>query len=155
MISTLILPNDIFFTEVEALLQEGQPVRIKPKGRSMEPFIRETTDEIILEKAQELKVGQIVLARGDDGHRILHRIIQLNEDKVILMGDGNLHGTEQFTKDQILGTVSHIIRNGKYIDCQSISARMEEWIWRKSQPLRRLLLGLYHFFYNKKTKKES
>ena len=55
--------NELFFSGVEQLLAEGKSVRIKAKGRSMEPFIRDGRDEIVLAAGIQARKGCIILAR--------------------------------------------------------------------------------------------
>ena len=145
MTKKLTLPNDLFLGEVEVLLRQGQPVRIKPRGRSMEPFIHEETDEVILQKVRHLAVGQIVLAHLPEGNHVLHRVIRIKGDTVILMGDGNLHGTEQCTKHQVYGIVSQIIRGNKTINVFSKTVQIKAWIWRILLPFRGIFLNIFLF----------
>lgn len=147
--NTLTLPNDELLGEVEELLRQGQPVRFKPRGRSMEPFIREATDEVILQPIQQLKVGQIVLAQDATRKHILHRIIKIADDKIILMGDGNLKGTETCQRKDICGMVSQIIRKKKRINCQSFSEQWLAHFWMNTLGIRRIFLAIYHLFYAK------
>lgn len=147
--NTLTLPNDELLGEVEELLRQGQPVRFKPRGRSMEPFIREATDEIILQPIQHLKVGQIVLAQDATRKHILHRIIKIADDEITLMGDGNLKGTEICQRKDICGMVSQIIRKKKRINCQSFSEQWLAHFWMNTLRIRRIFLAIYHLFYAK------
>ena len=60
------LANEILFPEVAALLEEGHTVTLKAKGTSMMPFIVGGRDSVVLQKADRVAVGDIVLARLDD-----------------------------------------------------------------------------------------
>ena len=40
----MLLPNELFFEQVEAVLAEGQPVQIRMKGHSMRPLLRNDRD---------------------------------------------------------------------------------------------------------------
>lgn len=153
MTKKLTLPNDIFLGEVEELLRQGQPVRLKPRGRSMEPFIREESDEVILNKPGQLKVGQIVMAHLTEGNHVLHRIVKIQGNTIILMGDGNLQGVESSSKEQVYGLVTKIIRNGKVINCQSRCAQLNSLIWRKTRLIRKVELGVHRLFFRKSGKK--
>lgn len=146
MANTLTLPNEELLGEVEELLNMGLAVRIKPKGRSMEPFIHEATDEVVLKKMDFPKVGQIALAKLADGKFVIHRIIKIHDQQVVLMGDGNIRETEQCASSQILGVVSQIVRKDKTIDCQSFKMLTEYWIWRHTRPFRNILLRILQVF---------
>lgn len=141
------LPKDVLLPEVARLLQEGEVVMLKVKGRSMLPFIKEGTDCIVLSKcAGKPRVGDIVFARVDDGRFLFHRVIGLDGDSVSLMGDGNWRGTERCGLNDIFGYVTSIRRGDRIIDCVSAVERMKAALWRRLRPVRRYLLWIYRRF---------
>ena len=137
--------NNDFFSEVERMLAEGKTVRIPAKGRSMEPFIREGRDEIVLSAGIEPKKGSIVLARTAEGI-VLHRIIGIDDKVVTLMGDGNLYKTETCSTVDILAGVSMIVKNGQSIEPESLAARIKARCWMMARPVRRPLLKIWKLF---------
>ena len=133
----VVLPNDVMLGEVSQLLHEGREVVMTPKGNSMRPFIRGQVDSVRLQRPEELKVGDIVLAHYD-GRYVLHRSIKIEGDQVTMMGDGNLQGVEQILKSDVTGVVVEIITpEGKKRKPSS------GWIWRKLLPFRKYLLKIY------------
>ena len=44
----ILLPNQLFFAEVEAMLSEGREVQIRMKGHSMRPLLRSERDQVVL-----------------------------------------------------------------------------------------------------------
>ena len=119
------------------MLDEGREVLMVPKGRSMLPFIRGEVDKVLLSKPKELKVGDIALAWVDDRY-VMHRVIAIDGQKVTLMGDGNLQGREQTTRDQVVGVVVDIITpEGRH------HKPTRGWLWRKLLPVRKYLLKVY------------
>ena len=44
----ILLPNQLFFAEVEAMLAEGREVQIRMKGHSMRPLLRSERDQVVL-----------------------------------------------------------------------------------------------------------
>ena len=142
----IVLPNDVLLNEVAQLLGEGREVVITPKGRSMLPFIRGEVDRIKLHQPGNLKVGDIVLAYFEDRY-VLHRIFAINGDEITLMGDGNLKGTEQGVRKDVVGKVVEIItpdhrqhKPGK------------AWLWRHTLFLRKYLLKVYRKWNKLKNK---
>lgn len=131
-----VIPNEIMLAEVGALLQEGRDVQLTPLGNSMLPFIIGGKDSVTLRKLPEIEVGDIVLARLTDTRYVLHRVIAVDGDRLTLMGDGNLVGTEPCKKSDILGTV--ITVNGH--------KPTKGVIWGKLKPARRYLLAFYRRF---------
>lgn len=139
----LTIPNSIFFSEVESHLREGKSVVIPVKGYSMLPFIRDGRDSVELRSKVELEVGDIALARLGNGHFVLHRIWEIEGERVILMGDGNISGKEICSRGDIIGVASKIFRGKKVIDCTSAAYVRNVKIWRRLLPIRRYILAIY------------
>ena len=137
---TRTLPNEIILEEVARLLDEGREVVFRPKGSSMLPFIRGERDSVALQRREDVAVGDIVLVRLPGPRYVLHRVIALSPDgeKLTLMGDGNIRGTEESRATDVIGTVSRLLREGGR-SVRPGSARL----WRALLPVRRLLLGVY------------
>ena len=133
----VVLPNNVMLGEVSRLLLEGREVVLMPKGNSMRPFIRGEVDQVRLQRPNELRVGDIVLA-SFKGHYVLHRIITIEGDKVTLMGDGNLQGVEEVQKSDVSGVVVEIIAPDGEKRKPS-----NGYVWRKMLPLRKYLLKIY------------
>ena len=144
-----LLPNVLLLGEVDRLLAEGRDVVLIPKGRSMLPFIRGGTDKVLLRKplATALSVGDIVLARIDEGQYVMHRIIAIADERITLMGDGNLHGTEVVERNDVAGKVVEIITPTGQRRKPS-----RGWLWRMLLPIRKYLLKIYRK-WNKLKKK--
>ncbi len=131
-----VLPNEVLLEEAGELLNEGREVTFTPLGSSMLPFIRGGKDSVTLKKKPDAAVGDIVLVRLP-GRYVLHRIIALEEEKVTLMGDGNLVGTENCRLPDIMGTVT-AIQKGK----RSVTPGKGRF-WRVLKPFRRYILAIY------------
>lgn len=132
-------------TEAIRLVEEGVFVTFPVNGRSMLPFIIGGKDKVILEKApQDLKAGDIVLAEIEPFHFVIHRIIKINNENIILMGDGNLAQKEHCTKKNIKAKISCIIKaNGKKHFTESFFHRFLAKIWVSVLPFRKWLLAFY------------
>lgn len=131
------LPNDILLGEVAALLREGREAVIRPKGNSMLPFIRGDRDCVVLRLQDGVEVGDIVLVHTG-GRYLLHRVFSVDGRALVLMGDGNIRGKESCTTDEVLGTVTEIIReNGRH------RKPGRGRLWRALLPVRRYILAIY------------
>ena len=137
-----IVANDILIPEIIRLIAEGSKVRFTPKGMSMLPFIRGERDSVVLTAVKDIKIGDIVLAQVGSSY-VIHRIVDMNDDVVTLMGDGNIIGTEKCKVTNILAMAEKIIKDGKEIDCRSMNHLRKAWIWVKLKPIRRYLLAIY------------
>ena len=117
-------------------LKEGKVVPLVPKGISMLPFIKGGVDQVYLLKKDRVAVGDIVLVEYHGKH-ILHRVYAVDGEKITLMGDGNLEGTEQVAADEVMGTVVEIVHDGRHLKPK------KAWLWRHLLPIRRYLLKIH------------
>lgn len=117
-------------------LQEGKLIAIVPQGISMLPFIEGGVDQVFLLKKEKVEMGDIVLVEYKGKH-ILHRVYAIDGEKVVLMGDGNLEGTEAVMVEEVMGTVVEIVHKGRR------RKPGKAWLWRHSLPLRRYMLKLH------------
>lgn len=87
---TWVISNEDYFAEVQQILREGKEVRIRVKGSSMRPFIRDG-DTVLLRayQGQSLALGSNILAKDKDKF-VFHRFVGKKNDQYILAGDGNL-----------------------------------------------------------------
>lgn len=134
----IILPNDVMMGGIAALLSEGREVRFTPKGVSMRPFIEGGRDSVILKKRTDYDIGDIVLVKLVNGCYLLHRIIEKSGEKLTLMGDGNLKGTESALASDVIGMVTGIVKpNGKCVRPK------KGRLWFRLLPFRSCLLWIY------------
>ena len=137
------VPNEVLLPQVEAMVAEGTSVTLRVKGNSMLPFIVGGRDSVVLQKADSLHRGDIVLAQGADHRYVLHRIVRIAGSQVTLMGNGNLQGTEQCQAARITAKAVSILRGGKHIACNSRTERRKAMVWQRLLPVRRYLLAIY------------
>ncbi len=139
------IPNEILLQETAQLIAEGHTVTHTVRGNSMNPFLVDRRDQVILAAFtdEQLQPGAFVLARDTHGRIILHRIIARNGNCITLMGDGNIAGTEQTTPGQVMGLVIQVIRKGKPYRCNGRTWRIYSRLWVKMCPTRRIVLGVW------------
>ena len=137
------VPNRILLGMARDLIAEGHTTTISVKGYSMRPFLEHQRDRVILAAPTHLEVGDAVLAEIAPDHYVLHRIIAIDDNLVTLMGDGNLLGTEQCTKDHVVGVVTHYLRPKRTLLASDPKLQRRIRLWRKLLPIRRYLLLIY------------
>ena len=54
--------NSEFLPEISKILDEGHTVTLKLRGRSMRPFLEDGRDKALIKKADDIHVGDAVLA---------------------------------------------------------------------------------------------
>ena len=127
--------NVVVHRDLDAL-KDGKVIALVPQGISMLPFIKGGVDQVYLLKKDRVVVGDIVLVEYHGKH-ILHRVYAVDGEKITLMGDGNLEGTEQVAADEVMGTVVDIVHDGRHLKPK------KAWLWRHLLPIRRYLLKIH------------
>ena len=139
--------TELLMNEALLLIEEGKRVIVRVKGSSMLPFLRGDKDSVELEKATEIKCGDIVLAYVEECRFVLHRIIRIDGERVVLMGDGNLKGCEYCRIEDIKAKAVNIIKPAKggykKISCTDRTHMRKADLWKKLLPVRRYILAIY------------
>ena len=131
-IKKITISNDQFFHSVEEFLEQGRSVKIKVKGFSMRPFLRNEKDNVSLERvsAEELERGDVVLFRHR-GHHTLHRYYGTSEGQLLFKGDGNCVGCERVSADDVVARVSSV----ELAEGASFQRGSKEWRRRSRKSL--------------------
>jgi len=145
--------NEII-NEAIRLVEEGVSVTLPVNGRSMLPFIIGGRESVILQQppkqgetpqgAPQMKLGDVVLAWVEGNRYVVHRIIRIDGDRVTLMGDGNLVGTEHCRLSDIKAIATHVVGSDEqphdlYTSRRMLGVRLWWWLL----PIRRYLLAIY------------
>ena len=107
-------------------------MRIAVNGQSMLPFFR-SGSTITLRPIKEGDIRKYNVVMADAGESfVVHRIIEVGEEEVTLLGDGNYLGTERVARDKIYGIV----------DCSALHIFFAKiWLWMR--PVRRFPLAIF------------
>lgn len=96
--------ENLYKLKIELLkkcVKELPYMRVQVSGNSMEPTICD--GEIInIKPVKDIKIKDILWFVDDYGKMALHRVIELQDEKVILVGD-NAEKKDQILRSQILG----------------------------------------------------
>lgn len=145
--------NEII-NEAIRLVEEGVSVTLPVNGRSMLPFIIGGKESVVLQQppkqgetrqdTAQLKLGDVVLAWVEGNRYVVHRIIRIDGDRVTLMGDGNLVGTEHCSLSDIKAIATHVVGSDEqphdlYTSRRMLGVRLWWWLL----PIRRYLLAIY------------
>ncbi len=141
-ISSIYIPNELFFAEVEQQLNNGKKVRIRIRGNSMLPFMR-NGDEALLDTPdrKNLRRGMMVVAHTDDQRIVLHRIIRMEGEKITLMGDGNINQYEHTSPQQIIAVVKRFYHGKHEWNPDALWMRVAARIWFALHPHRIYILA--------------
>lgn len=148
------IPNEILLEEVDRLIRQGKRVVLTVRGNSMNPFLRDRKDQIVLRPFQdrELQCGKAVLVRTTTGNIVFHRIVKRTGNRLVLMGDGNIQATEEATTEHVIGLLQTVVRNGKKYEADRLVWQLYSFCWTRTRYLRRWILPvLRKLFINQKT----
>ncbi len=140
-----LIPNEVLLPEVARLISEGHTVTLTVRGNSMNPFLVDRRDSIVLGSFAEadLQPGIAVLARESTGRIVFHRIISRRGSVLTLQGDGNLRATEQTDTADVMGIMLSAIRKDKEYPCSGRTWQRYSYWWMKLTPVRRWLLVVF------------
>ena len=111
---------------IRETLNAGKTVRFSPRGISMLPMLRQGIDSVVLSPLPEkLRKYDLPLYQRDDGHYVLHRIVQTGENYTCI-------GDNQFA------LVTAFTRGEREIPVTALAYRVYCRCWHYSRGLRHL-----------------
>lgn len=144
----ILIPNEVLIPEIVRLINEGHTVTLPLRGFSMRPFLEDGRDKALLAKPVKPRIGDPVLAETAPKHYVLHRIVEIDNRDITLLGDGNLT-PEHCTVDDILASVTGFYRKGRASLDRTDGRKWKTYscIWMGLRPMRRWLLAFYRRIY--------
>ncbi len=101
-------------------LRQNQEVEVLTSGRSMEPLLKEHRDIAVISRPiAPFKNGDIVLYLRGENKCVLHRIVKIKDKELVIRGDNNLFYERDIKKEDIIGILTAVYRNGKYMPRES------------------------------------
>lgn len=141
-----IISNELYFAEVQQMLDEGKEVRIRIKGGSMRPFIQDGDSVLLVAyQGETLQLGSNLLAKHQ-GKYVFHRYVGKKNAQIVLAGDGNLVLREFINSADIIAVASsHFPQNSsEENDLNHRWARLRGLAWYRIRLLRRIVAKLKH-----------
>ena len=130
---------------IEHCINELGGAIVPIKGTSMLPLLDEKNAlvEVDASNLKELKKGDVILFKENDGTLILHRIIEVESENVFkVLGDNQTNNIEQVNREQIIAVAKGFIIKGRYVNEKTLWYRIYKKIWLGSLTLRRCCLAL-------------
>ena len=121
-------------------LEKGGTVTFTPNGTSMLPMLRDGEDVVVLKKPNgRLRLFDVPLyRRPSDGHFVLHRVIDFqNDGGYVLCGDNQFHKERGIYDKDIIGLMTSFTRKGKSYTPESVRYRTYINFWYYTRPFRR------------------
>ena len=126
------------------LVNEGLRVTFPVKGYSMLPFIIGSKESVDLVKPENLRVGHVVLAWVEGCRYVVHRIIKIEDDQGVLMGDGNIAGVEHCLLSDVAALAINVVTPaGKHHPLYAPWRIKASRLWWQLLPVRRWILAIY------------
>lgn len=135
----ILINNNNLFKVIIDELASGKKVSFKVKGNSMLPFFRDTKTLIELKKTNTYKKYDVILFKLENKYYV-HRIIKINEDRIICMGDA-LTSKEIINESNIIARVISY-QNKKLINTNSKKYKIRVTLWMLLRPIRRLIVKI-------------
>lgn len=126
--------------DIEQLLKDGSAIQLKPQGYSMYPLFHPGRDEAVIEAypIDQLRRGDVILYRRDQGILVLHRICRITSDGFYLVGDNQTEIEGPLRPDQIRGKMTGIVRGRKSFSVSHPLYRVLSSLWLFLRPIRPL-----------------
>src|SRR2546428_11972352 len=106
------------------LLRRGAPLRIKARGGSMLPFLRDGDVALVMPAVgTEIGVGDVICYETPPGRLFLHRVIERRWERFVAKGDA-LAFTDLIAPVQVLGKVVAVQRRGRF---KRLDTRIGRW----------------------------
>lgn len=136
--------DELILSDAVRLVNEGMAVTLLVKGRSMLPFILGGIDSVVLTRPGKVSPGDVVLARIDGKRYVLHRVMEVSDTRVELMGDGNVAGREICRPEDVLARADEVVKaDGRHVRLDTPRMRRAARLWRRLLPVRRYILFIY------------
>lgn len=130
------------------MLRDGYEVRLRVTGTSMSPFL-ESGDCVTLigRHADDLKIGDIILCRSQDGEFRLHRLIAMKKSMLITKGDAVDAPDYPFHRTDYYGKVIRIEQNRshhiKHLNMESRSVQIFNFLFAMYNRMKSYLICKY------------
>ncbi len=99
---------------IKEVVMGGGKAKIKPRGISMLPFIRQDVDEVFLRQIdRNLKSGKIYLYQRLDGSVVLHRLLKIKNGELTFRGDNQIRKEHGIRPEMLIAEVESVQRGSK------------------------------------------
>jgi hypothetical protein len=117
------------------LLKRGTPLRIKARGGSMTPFVRDGDVALVAPtRGRSVCIGDVICYETTAGKLLLHRVIARDLNCLVAKGDA-LAAVEIVDRTRLLGTVVAVERHGTITRLDTRIARWRNHVIAFLSPL--------------------
>lgn len=123
-------------------LEGGGSVRLTVSGNSMHPMLRHRLDTVVLQACEELKWGDLIFYRRENGHFVLHRIVRVKTAEEFVCCGDNQFEPEPVMRQQTIAKMTEFTRAGKTYRADHAGYKLYVWLWVWLFPVRRPLFAV-------------
>lgn len=151
-----IVNTQVYVNTIREIIGEGQKVSLLITGNSMNPFLVDRRDTILIEKpCGLLKKGDMVFYQRQNGQFVMHRICRVRKDVsgqmvYYMVGDAQREIEGPIEEHRIFGHITMVCRKGEWIGRGSFWWEFFEHIWIRIIPFRRQIMHIYGYFARRK-----
>ena len=140
-----------YLKAVSALIAEGREVTVPVRGGSMNPFLVDNRDCVLLVPVPErLRRGDIVLFRRSSGQYVLHRIVAVrrsrpggHEPVYFMRGDAQEMTEGPVARAQVRALAARVMRQGRWLTDRDLRVLFFRHLWCRRYFPRRAALAVY------------
>lgn len=140
-----------YLNAVSALIAEGREVTVPVRGGSMNPFLVDNRDCVLLVPAPErLRRGDIVLFRRASEQYVLHRIVAVrrsrpggHEPVYFMRGDAQEMTEGPVARAQVRALAARVMRQGRWLTDRDLRVLFFRHLWCRRYFPRRAALAVY------------
>ena len=116
--------SKIRFSMIREQIDEAGRAYVPVADTGMEPLLRPSRDMVIVDRTRTIHRGDIVLLDRKGGRYGLRRVIRKGKSGFTVAGDSRWHTEKDLSCERILGVVSRIQRDGRFLSNRSLSLRL-------------------------------
>ena len=110
-----------FMPLIKDAFSQGQTITIPVTGNSMLPLLRpKDAVTLALPTMETIERGDILLYRRDDGHFVLHRVVELYTDTIDFCGDNQVVVEQDVPKSAVIAQVVSYEKEGQTVELSQI-----------------------------------
>lgn len=132
---------------IEEVVSSGSQFRLYPRGKSMYPTIVEGEDSVMLESPCNLKAGDAVFYRRENGQYVLHRIIKVRKDSYDMCGDNQLAIERKLPAKYVIAKMTGIFKKDVYFSTMEESYKKQIRALNRKKALPRKWYAFKQFIY--------
>lgn len=122
---------------IRSIIASGGSCRLVVTGSSMEPFLRDGRDAVILSQiSRPLRRGDIIFYERVGGQCVLHRVLGTEPDGTLLLCGDAQTGLEPVAPSRAVALAVRIERGGKQFSAGNLVWRALSGIWSGLRPVR-------------------